>query len=341
MPNRISIALIALGISILTGLARGEAPAPKYAGQWVVISDGILADLGKDNPKPRNEYEKGTAGVGVDRTNGDVYLMANNIGICKSTDQGKTFALVSGKNVTGRFEYGWGINIDPAGKRLMCFSIYGSSARSDDAGMSWTKSTMNHMDYGAVDWADTGKAFLAIGHESGGKLLYSTDAGKEWKTLGKGFSAVGLFDAGTLMSFSKSDGFVRSTDGGTSWAKVSDEKLAAPVMVVFKNVGYWLGESGLLISKDKGATWTSGGPLPKGTCLGPMFGADESHMVVGGPEGLYESTDAGKTWTYAVPLAPQIKILKYGQFGNYGWDPIHNVFYASKMGQPGYQYVVK
>jgi hypothetical protein len=150
MPNRISITLVAVGISMLTGLARGESPAPKYAGQWTAISDGILADLSKDNPKPRNEFEKATAGIGVDRTNGDVYLMTNT-----------------------------------------------------------------------------------------------------------------------------------------------------------------------------------------------MFGPDESRMIVGCPDGLYESSDAGKTWTFAVPLAPQIKILKYGQFGNYAWDPIHHVFYASKMGQPADQYVVK
>ncbi len=192
-----------------------------------------------------------------------------------------------------------------------------------------------------MDWPDTGKAFLAIGHESGGKLLFTTDAGTTWKTLGAGYSAAGLFDSKTLLSFSKTDGLSRSTDGGEKWAKVSDEKLAAPVMICFKDTGYWLGENGLLLSKDKGATWSVAAPLPKGACLGPMFGADEAHMLVGAPDGLYESKDTGKTWTLAAPLAPEIKILKYGQFGNYGWDPIHNIFYASQMMKPAYQFVAK
>jgi len=333
-----SIIVSLLAMAFLAGGAKAEPPQPLYKGQWVPISDAILAELEKDHPKSKDKFTAQTAGIAVDRTNGDVYLLANNIGICKSTDQGKTFTLVSGKTITGRFETGWGLNIDPAGGRLMCFTIYGSAGYSPDGGKTWIKSQTGHLDYGAVDWSDTGKALLAIGHESGGKLLYSVDAGIQWKTLGKGYAAAGLFDAKTLLSFTKTEGLVRSTDSGQTWAKVSDEKLAAPVMVEMKGTGYWLGEKGLLTSKDKGATWTLGAPLPKGATLGPIFGADETRMVVGAADGLYESKDAGKTWQLAAPLAPEIKIQKQGQIGTYGWDPIHNIFYASQMMKPAYQY---
>lgn len=326
----------ALALSVV---AKAEAPRPKYPGAWRVISDGILSDLGKDHPKIQTA-KKQTAGAAVDRTTGDVYLMANDIGICKSIDQGKTFTLVSGDNVTGRFETGWGINVDPQGKRLMCFSIYGSCAYSDDAGQTWKKSKVNHLDYGAVDWFATAKAMLAIGHESGGKLYYSTDAGANWKTLGRDFSAVGLFDPQTLVAVCKAGGFCRSTDAGQTWTKVSDEKLAAPVMVEFNNAGYWLGENGLLVSHDKGSTWENVAPLPQGACIGPWFGADESHMIVAATDGLYESVDSGKTWAFAVPLAPDIKVLKHGVYGNYAWDPLHNIFYASNMDKPAYRYVI-
>src|SRR5258706_1884273 len=223
----------------------------------------------------------------------------------------------------------------------MCFTIYGSAGYSGDGGKTWLASKTGHLDYGAVDWSDTGKALLAIGHESGGKLLYSVDAGREWKTLGKGYSAAGLFDAKTLLTFIKADGLVRSTDGGEKWVKVSDEKLAAPVMVEFKGTGYWLGEKGLLVSKDKGGTWSVGGALPKGACLGPMLGADETRMVVGCPDGLYESKDAGKSWALAAPLAPEIKVRKYGQLANYQWDPVHNIFYASQMMKPAWKFVAR
>lgn len=340
--NHRLIAIVTTAVGLFVGAAKAEPSAPLYTGKWTVISEGILSELGKTHPESKDTFTRMTAGIGVDRTNGDVYLMANNIGICKSTDQGQTFALVSDKAVTGRFETGWGINIDPAGGRLMCFSIYGSCAYSGDAGKTWTPSKTNHLDYGAVDWADTGKALLAIGHESGGKLLFSEDAGKEWKTLGKNYSSVGLFDKKTLLaSIAKTNGIVRSTDGGETWTKVTDETPAAPVMVEFKGVGYWLGEHGLLVSKDKGATWTLAGPVPKGATLGPMFGTDERAMVVGSPDGLYQSKDGGKTWALAVPLAPEIKIQRGGQWANYAWDPIHNIFYASQMTKPAYQFVAK
>src|SRR4051812_27026839 len=89
------------------------------SGSWEVISTDILTELGKSHPESPDIYARATAGISVDRTNGDVYMLANNIGICKSTDQGRTFRLVSGDNVTGRFETGWGLNIGPKGGRLM------------------------------------------------------------------------------------------------------------------------------------------------------------------------------------------------------------------------------
>lgn len=311
-------------------------------GRWVPISDSILAALTQNRAKSNDPYTTMTAGISVDRTSGDVYMLANNIGICKSTDQGSTFSLVSGNTVTGRFETGWGLNIDPSGGRLMCFTIYGSSAYSPDAGKSWIPSKLGHLDYGAVDWPDTGKTFLAIGHESGGKLDFSVDAGATWTTLGSGYWGVGLFDRKTLLAtIASQPGIVRSTDGGQSWSKVSDESVAAPVMVDFKGVGYWLGEHGLLETRDKGATWRLAASIPVGAALGPMFGADARHMIVGAPDGLYESADGGKTWALAAAPAPDMKVLPGGKYATYGWDPIHRILYASQMMKPAYRYVQK
>jgi hypothetical protein len=309
-------------------------------GQWTVISEPILTELGKTHAESPDIYARKTAGISVDRTNGDVYLLANSIGICKSTDQGRTFSLVSGSAVTGRFETGWGLNIDPNGRRLMCFTIYGSSAYSGDGGKTWSASRVSHLDYGAVDWADTGKTLLAIGHESGGKLMSSPDAGATWSEPGKGYWGVGLFDRSTLLAtIDKKPGIVRSTDGGKTWETVCSEPVAAPVMVQFRGVGYWLGENGLLASRDHGATWVLTGPLPKGATLGPIFGRDSRHMVVGSPDGLFESKDGGKSWSLAAPCAPEIKVLPGGRYATYGWDPIRDIFYASQMMKPAYKFV--
>lgn len=310
--------------------------AMSMQSQWAVISKDLMAELGKTHPESADIYARGTAGISVDRSNGDVYLLANNIGICKSTDQGKSFKLVSGNVVTGRFETNAGLNIDPAGGRLMCFTIYGSSGYSPDAGKTWTPSTLGHLDYGAVDWSDTGKALLAVVHESDGKLAFSADAGKVWKTLGTGFWGAGLFDRNTLLS-NTSDGIVRSVDGGQTWQLVSQRKAAAPVMMLLKGKGYWLSKDGLIVSKDKGLNWTLIGPVPKGASLGPLFGKDEKHMVVGSPEGLFESTDGGLKWVRLAPPAPEITILNGGLYGTYGWDSVRRIVYASQMMKPAYK----
>lgn len=275
--------LFAVGLAALLSLGNGNRQLGQGAARWTAISNDILEELGKTRPTPTDPYATVTAGISVDRTNGDVYMLANNIGICKSTDQGKRFHLVSGDAVPGRFETAGGLNIDPRGRRLMCFSIYGSSAYSPDARKTWQKSTVSHLDYGAVDWSTSGKALLAIGHESGGKLLFSPDTGQTWETLGTGFWGVGMFDRNTLLS--GKDGIQRSIDGGKSWTTVSTDKIAASVMVDFKGVGYWLGEKGLLQSKDKGATWQQIGTTPTGASVGPIFGKNEREMVIGAPSG--------------------------------------------------------
>lgn len=313
--------------------------SPSESGAWVEISRDILAELGKTHVPSGDPYATATAGISVDRTNGDVYLLANNIGICKSVDQGKTFSLISGDAVTGRFETGWGLNIDPKGGRLMAFSIYGSSAFSADAGKTWNRSQLSDLDYGVVDWRDSGRTFLAIGHESGGKLELSCDVGVHWTSLGTGYWGVGIWDRKTLLATREgSAGIFRSSDDGQTWQRVSEETAAAPVMVVFEGICYWLGEHGLLISRDGGLHWSLRAGTPVGATLGPMFGNGAQQMVVGSPNGLFESADGGISWHLAAPLAPEIKVLKGGKYGTYGWDPIGDLFYASQMRMPAYRF---
>jgi len=331
---------MAMGLAIAIWLIGRDLP--RVSENWVEISREILSDLAKRHVPSGDPYATATAGISVDRSNGDVYLLANNIGICKSVDQGRSFSLVSGDAVTGRFETGWSLNIDPAGRRLMAFSIYGSSAYSRDAGKSWIRSSLSHLDYGAVDWRDIGHTSLAIAHESGGKLELSLDTGLHWTSPGTGYWGVGLWDRRTLLATREgSAGIMRSEDGGQTWRRVSDEAVAAPVMVVFEGVCYWLGESGLLISRDRGLHWTLLSKTPAGATLGPMFGRDARHMVVGAPSGIYESEDGGRSWRLAAPLAPQIKVLKGGKYGTYGWDPIREIFYASQMRMPAYRLRVR
>jgi hypothetical protein len=313
-----------LGLVLVpTAAARGDD-----RGTWVPISDAVLAQV-----KPG--YPGKTAGVTVDPASGDVFMVVPDNGIWKSTDRGAHFARVDGKAIGGRCETGFALNFDPAGKRLACFMIYGSSAATADDGKTWTPFRTSHLDFGAVDWEAGGQCYLAIRHESGGMLTRSTDAGKTWTDLGKGFTRVGLFDDKVLVC-GKAKGLVRSDDGGKTWADVSAVTPRGSVMVVRKGVGYWATDKGLLESRDKGKTWAvTGTAVP--AVLGPFWGKTADHMMVVGKDGFQESTDGGKTWKKAAPLPPGFKVGGVGP--NYAWDPVHDVFYASSMGKATFRWM--
>lgn len=300
-------------------------------------------------------YE-GTGGVSVDRTSGDVYIVVTGKeifkekgkGIWKSSDGGNTFARVDGDVIGGRCETGYALCQNPDGKGLYCFMLDGPGGFTLDAGKTWEKlgQVNRGWDFAAVDWS-VGKPQTVFGfeHENGGKYHLSTDGGKTWKKLGespkddRGNFGTGVVDAKTLIRWSLTGaGIERSTDTGATWKKVSDEIPQGHVMVVFKGACYWVGKNGLLVSKDKGVTWTTQGS-PVQAAWGPYFGKDENHIVVAAKDGIKETTDGGQTWTVAAPVPETLRNPPHpGWYLNLAFDPVHNHFYASWMGKPTYRY---
>jgi photosystem II stability/assembly factor-like uncharacterized protein len=298
------------------------------AADWVNISDPVTTQV---NPG----YAGPTAGIVVGRADGGVFLVVNDQGLWRSTDHGATFRRCDGKTVGGRGESGWALQADPAGKRLACFMVYGDSAMTVDSGATWTKFKTSHFDFGAVDWADTGKRLLALRHESGGVLTTSEDGGATWKDLEKGFSGCGVLDRATFVATKeKEPGIFRSTDAGATWTNVSDRKPFAGVPVVFKGVAYWPAGKSILVSRDQGATWAELGEPVEAT-HGPFFGADEKRLVVVGKNGFLESSDGGMSWQPAAPLPAGFTTSRTGP--NYAWDASADIFYASTMTKPGFK----
>jgi photosystem II stability/assembly factor-like uncharacterized protein len=301
--------------------------------EWVNISDSVTSRV-----KPG--YAGPTAGVVVDPSSGDVFMVVNDQGLWKSGDHGATFSRCDATNIGGRCETGYALQMDPDGRRMFCFMIYGSSAMTLDGGKSWMKSKLSHFDFGGVDWDDTAKRVLGLRHESGGMLATSDDGGATWKNLEKGFSGCGVFDRKTFVATkAKEKGIFRSTDAGATWTKVAEQTPVAATPVVFRGTGYWCAGPEILVSKDKGATWTAVQRDRDKTYdfhYGPFFGKDEKHFVVVSKGGFVETKDGGQTWKVAAPLPPGFTVNRVGP--NYAWDPKNDIFYASTMTKPTFKY---
>jgi len=295
----------------------------------------------------------------VDRTNGDVYIIVLANGLWKSKDKGAVFERIDGGKVAYTPNGGEGnpagLDADPDGNRFMCFMMHGTGALVLDSGATVVKCPINSTDCGATDWSD-GKTMIAVYHEQNGKAGISLDGGATWTNIGAGFEGVGVFDAKTFVATkTKEPGISRSQDGGLTWAKVSDLMPTGEAMRVFKGVGYFTSKKGLLVSKDKGATWAVQGK-PIECKVGPLFGKNEKHLVVGTNEGLMETTDGGQTWNLAAPIpdwpewtVPPYLAIKHSfkcvRWGGtvfcpsiYAWDPQNDVFYASTYSGPVLKY---
>jgi hypothetical protein len=283
-------------------------------------------------------YAGPTAGIVVDRASGDVFLVVNDQGLWRSGDHGATFTRCDGQAIGGRCETGWALQADPAGRRLACFMIYGSSGLTTDGGATWTKWKTSHLDFGSVDWADTGKRLLALRHESGGMLTTSADAGVTWQDLGKGFSGCGVLGRGTFIATKeKEPGIFRSTDAGATWTQVSTERPTGAVPTILEGVAYWATGKGILVSRDKGESWNVLGTAVDAT-HGPYFGKDSSHAIVVGKSGFSETRDGGQTWRLVAPLPEGFTVNRVGP--NFAWDPSASLLYASTMTKAAFKFEI-
>jgi photosystem II stability/assembly factor-like uncharacterized protein len=344
------LALSALGMRPVQEAATGKSTS-QLRPRWASVSDGVLQQLTEEGKKIG--YPGGTAGVSVDRVTGDINIVVPDQGIWRRPYPSKTFARVDGGNIGGRCETGYALNADSAGKRLACFMLDGTSGITLDNGKTWSVFAQHGRgwDFGVVDWSQKApQDILAIHHESGQELHRSADGGKSWQLLGKDFTAIGIFDSHAYVA-SKGDGIVRSVDGGATWTKVSDRTPTGRTLYVLKGVGYWLTPEGLLVSRDKGATWQQQGS-PMEAAWGPFFGRDEKEIAVVGRRsnetGIWQTEDAGKTWKLAAPFPvfgsnvrpdwTPSKQWAAGWFYNFGWDWKSQAFYASRMGNPTFTF---
>lgn len=317
------------------------------AEEWVDISTPLLAKMTNNGVKLG--WPGGCSGVVANRLNGDIVIKVVGQGLWRSVDQGANWQRIDNNAVSGRDETGWATSVDQNDPRRMAsFSLDGLAGWTTN-GTNWKSFANNgrNWDFGSVDWATPSpQTILAAKHETTppGEVDLSTDGGVTWQKLsitltGKqnAISMLGVLDAATFI-YCNGSGIHRSADTGVTWTQVSAANPQTRIPVLFKNAHYLGATNGLLVSKDKGATWQSQG-TPVNIWLGPFFGSTEKEMAVIGTDGVNVTRDAGKTWTWVAPLKPKSAGFSFtpNWFGCYAWDPIHRVAYVSAMGNPVYK----
>jgi hypothetical protein len=278
------------------GAAGGSGPiipTPMCNGEpkWTDISTAQITTLGGPSAQ---SYPSGVSGVLVNRLTGDVTIHIVGFGLWRSTDRGEKWTRIDNNLIDksgGRSETGWGLQLDHDDPtRMASFTLDGTAGYTPDgtAWQGWAESGWGrNWDFGAVDWsAADAKTIFGVLHETTPRNLYllSTDGGASWSKMDNGRVAntVGVVDAKTLIA-SRTSGIERSTNLGESWTSVSDVTPLSHVVVKFQDKYYVTSGNGILVSADQGMSWQQQGiPIAETKMFqGPYFGADENTMVVG------------------------------------------------------------
>ena len=338
---------LSLAAAILFAAFPALAQSLVAEDNWIDVTSPLLERL--ENDGMETDWPGGCSGVVVNRLNGDLTIKVVGLGLWRSSDQGETWTRLDEGTISGRDETGWATNADANDPtRIASFSLDGTAGWTTD-GTHWDPfaDLGRNWDYGSVDWgSDDPLTIIAAKHETDppGEVYVTTDGGQSWQLLSihlqrdrDQVSMVGALGPETLV-YGNGDGIFRSTDTGASWTKVSEANPQTRVPVLFDGVHYLGTDSGLLVSRDQGATWQSQ-MTPVNVWLGPFFGADEKSMVVVGEHGVFRTTDGGTWWTHVADLRPNLEGFHFtpNWFGCYAWDPINNLIYASSMGNPVYQ----
>lgn len=94
-----------------------------------------------------------------------------------------------------------------------------------------------------------------------------------------------------------SAGVWHSTDGGQSWAQLQVPQLTETRYLALHGQTLVAASlTGLALSQNAGASWTSVMPPPTLTQIGALAIDGSGNLWIGGPEGVFYSTDRGASW---------------------------------------------
>jgi hypothetical protein len=352
IPYTSTLVLI-IALVVQTGFAApaiADEPTASPTETWSPVSDAFTQQIGVHDTDPA--YLRRCIGM-IITPNGDI-VMQTVKGVCISRDQGTTWSAIADSKLTGRCENGFGFSLPyPYDGRMAFFCYDGLGGMSLDDGKTWKPFGYlgRGVELGDVDWSlPDPQTLFGLTHEPFFSVL-SKDGGTSWQRTDKdetGAAAgpddadhcLGLIDGKTLLrgDAKKQGGIIElSNDAGQTWAPVANYQVLGRRPVHYGHNVYWTTSKGVIVSTN-GKDWTLTGTGAEGANYGPYFGSSEQEFVVVTDQYFLKTEDGGKSWKPIGKfyLPPDI-FHGNKQYCYFGWDPKHNILYASGLGASVYQ----
>ncbi len=223
------------------------------------------------------------------------------------TDQWAPLGTKGGDTIENRMS---SIVTDPANPATFWETgAYGPGVyRTDDNGDSFTRlGNVEHVDSASIDFSDPQRRTMLAGIHEQPVLMKSTDAGKTWSQVPGLPADIGyatspyVIDANTFLLGTNQGtgaGIFRSTDGGTTWARVFDKPVTGPAVVNGTKL-HWLETdgAGVATTNDGGATFTeqTGGGAIDRNALNLVLLPDGA-LATWSSDHVLRSADDGARW---------------------------------------------
>ncbi len=289
-------------------------------------------------------------------SNPQTLYAATGGGFCITKDGGTTWTKASAdaSNPSASSIQALTLAVDPTNPQTVYFES-GPLYKSTDGGTTWTRiwsptnlqTTEWRTDIRAIAVDPSNPQTIYLGMAAGASLverrvLKTTDGGKTWTPVDSGLPSkiyvqsieIDPSNPRTLY-LAGSDGVFKSTDGGASWAILSNMPAEAGtslrVLVVDpKNprTSYAGGRS-VYKSTDGGTSWTTlnSGLTTKGISSLTVDPANPQVVYAGTSDaGVYRSIDGGTSWTNFSTGLPSSAVLALSV------DPVNQVVYAGTNG---------
>jgi len=278
--------------------------APVAAGQWEFagwFGGGAFPGLTVDS-----------------KTEGRLFLVSDVTGVWRSDDRGENWKFI--KQGLGS-DSGSAVAIAPSNSNTLYFASERGLFYSTDGGAQWTAGNTLNGDivfarpasHKPVAVSETSPGKVCVG-TSKGKILCSTDYGKNWQALVLDTAYFPSTDAITAVSFFNQDQYLYAATTTGLYAYSFGQSLWTPLLkgksitdfavsAASSDVIFAAGGSTILMSSDGGKTWTESKPIPKGTTFRVRLSEDSSgtlsiyvSFLSGSDGGVVVSRDKGQTW---------------------------------------------